>query len=45
MQDRFTREIQSITLPKRNKVPGVVNPEYQTELVRLHGAVLGATAL
>ncbi|WVQ73567.1 hypothetical protein IAR50_003145 [Cryptococcus sp. DSM 104548] len=45
LKDRFTREIQSITLPKRRGAPGQVNPEYQEKIVHLHGAVLGATAL
>jgi proteasome activator subunit 4 len=45
LKDRFTREISAIKLPKRYTSPGVLNPEYQTKLVQLHGAVLGATAL
>ena len=46
MQDRFTREIKAIRVPKRKGAePGSVNPEYQSKLVELHGAVLGATAL
>ncbi|KAK8843981.1 hypothetical protein IAR55_006774 [Kwoniella newhampshirensis] len=45
LKDRFAREIKSTVLPKRRDAPGQVNPEYQTKLVQLHGAVLGATAL
>nr|ODN78210.1 proteasome activator subunit 4 [Cryptococcus depauperatus CBS 7841] len=45
LKDRFTKEIQSINLPRRRGGPGHVNPEYQTKLVELHGAVLGASAL
>ncbi|WVQ81077.1 hypothetical protein IAT38_003199 [Cryptococcus sp. DSM 104549] len=45
LKDRFTREIRSITLPKRRDAPGQVNPDYQAKIIQLHGAVLGATAL
>ncbi|KAK4685506.1 proteasome activator subunit 4, partial [Tremellales sp. Uapishka_1] len=45
LRDRFAREINGITLPKRRDAPGQVNPQYQVKLAELHGAVLGATAL
>ncbi|ORX39177.1 putative membrane protein [Kockovaella imperatae] len=46
LKDRFTREIDAIQLPRRKGgQPGQVNPEYQSRLVELHGAILGATAL
>ena len=45
LKDRFTREIKDTKLPRRSKTPGQVNAEYQVELVKLHGAILGATAL
>lgn len=45
LKDRFTREIKSITLPKRRDAPGQINPDYQAKIVELHGAVLGVTAL
>ena len=45
LKERFSREIQSLSLPKRRGQPGQVNSEYQAKLVQLHGAVLGAVAL
>lgn len=45
LKDRFSREIQSTTLPRRMKSPGQVDPNYMVALVKLHGAILGATAL
>ncbi|WOO84927.1 Autophagy-related protein 22 [Vanrija pseudolonga] len=45
LKDRFTREIGKIKLPRRVLSPGQVNPEYQTKLVELHAAVLGAVAI
>lgn len=45
LKDRFTREIGKIKLPRRVLSPGQVNPDYQTKLVELHAAVLGAVAM
>lgn len=45
LQNRFAKEIRETTLPKRNVAPGQINPDYQSALVKMHGAVLGATAL
>ena len=46
VQDRFNREIASVQIPKRRGAePGQVNSEYQSKIVALHGAILGATAL
>lgn len=45
LKDRFVRDIQRIKLPRRTLSPGVINPKYQSTLVELHAAVLGAVAM
>lgn len=45
LKDRFAREIKATTLVRRRGQPGVIDPEYQDQLVKLHGAILGATAM
>jgi proteasome activator subunit 4 len=45
LKDRFAREIKATTLAKRRGQPGVIDPAYQEQLVKLHGAILGVTAM
>lgn len=45
LKDRFSRELENIKLPRRVLSPGNVNPAYQSKLVELHAAVLGAVAI
>jgi proteasome activator subunit 4 len=46
LKDRFERDIAKISkLPRRMLPSGALNPEYQTALVELHAAVLGAVAM
>ncbi|BEI84863.1 hypothetical protein CcaverHIS002_0502640 [Cutaneotrichosporon cavernicola] len=45
LKDRFTREINTVKVPRHFLEPGVVNPAYQAKIVELHAAVLGAVAI
>lgn len=44
LKERFLREME-VKLPRRTLNPGSINPAYQTKLVELHAAVLGAVAI
>lgn len=44
-QERFVRDVKASKLPRKRDAAGNMNPNYQAAVIKLHGAILGITAL